>query len=268
MHTAHQLRPELFAPSIDGQLVTYREVFPGWDRRDRFGLVVDRPVGGIGAALLTQLAVTAYFDVDPGRVGHAYPEIYVFHVGEFHGSHAQFDAFPPRKEVVVPDNGPSILEAVNDRGITRLAVVDGPVQPVCHHLREPGQAHDTIASAFAYSPTGRIHGPDLEIAGTSLVVEQNVDVIVDPEATTELQAQLIHRMRKHTPTPVDETFVAPRADGPPAEERQAAGRRRWDAVGRGGLPVETYRRITVDDALGMLHRRGSPALAVPGTENR
>ncbi|MGY1745831.1 hypothetical protein [Blastococcus sp. SYSU D00695] len=257
MHTGYQLREEMFAPTVDGAPATLHDVFPGWGQRDRFGIVVDSPIGGIGASLLIQLAVVAHFTTDPTRVGLAYPEIYTFHVGEFQGTHAQFDCFPPRKEVVVPDDPALILEAVNDRGITRLAVVDGPVEESRHHLQEPGQALNTLLSVFAYSPTGRVPGADVEITGVSPVVEENTSVIVDPDGTKDLQDRLVQRLRDNVTRPADGVLKMPRTDGPPAEVRLAAGRVRRATVGPEGQARETYRRVSVDDALGMLHRRGA-----------
>ncbi len=36
-----------------------------------------------------------------------------------------FDVWPDHKEVTVPDHAEELLQAINDRGITRLLVEDG-----------------------------------------------------------------------------------------------------------------------------------------------
>lgn len=257
VHTGYQLKEDMFSARVDGVAGTFRDVFPGWGKSDRYGIVVDSPLGGIGAALLTQLAVVAHFRTDESRIGRVYPEVYTFHVGGFHGSHAQFDSFPPRKEVVVPDEPAAILEAINDRGITRLAVVDGPVDSVEHHLAEPGHASENIQSVFAYSSAGRVQNADLEIVGTSPVVEENVSIIVDPVGTQDLQNSLIDLLRQDRNYQNDGTLIMPREDGPTAEQRQEVARRRREAVSVDGRTRETYRRVSVHDALGMLHRRGA-----------
>lgn len=38
--------------------------------------------------------------------------------------HSSLDVWPPHKEVIVPNEPEQILEAINDRGITRLLVED------------------------------------------------------------------------------------------------------------------------------------------------
>ena len=93
----------MFAVTIDGSPATFDDVLPEWRSHDRFGVIVDRPLGAIGASLMLQAAIAAFYEADPGRPGHVYPEVYAFHVGGFHGTLAWYDVFPPRKEVVVPD---------------------------------------------------------------------------------------------------------------------------------------------------------------------
>ena len=127
MHTARQLDAAYFGITVDGVPSSREDVFPEWGVHDRLGVVVDRPLGATGASMLIQLAITAFYDVKPSRREVTlYPEIYLFHVGGRHGNHAYYDVYPPRKEVVVADDPAEILEAINDRAITRLAVVDGP----------------------------------------------------------------------------------------------------------------------------------------------
>ena len=88
-------------------------------------MIVDRPLGATGASMLIQLVITAFYDVNPGRREVTlYPETYLFHVGGRHGNHAYYDVYPPRTEVVVASDSAEILEAINDRAITRLAVVE------------------------------------------------------------------------------------------------------------------------------------------------
>jgi len=259
VHTAYQLHPSHFTATTAGGDGSYEKVFPDWSQHDRLGVVVDRPLGGVGASLLIQCAVAGYYATNPARVGASYPEVYVFHVGDFHGSHSWFDVFPPRKEVEVPDEAKLVLEAINDRGISRLAVPDGPVERVLHRRREPASALERIVTAYAYSPTGRVRQPDLEIAATSQVTEENVRTMLFPEDTKELQQRLISAIHQHAGNAkeADEELILPKGALPPRDFRDTVYSERLSGVFRGGYAVETYRSVAVADALGMLHRRGA-----------
>jgi hypothetical protein len=256
VHTASQLDRAQFAIVIDGEPSTFDELLPNWQRHDRFGLVVDSPLGGVGASLLLQAAVTAFYAMDANRRGRVYPEVYVFHVGGRHGNFGWYDVFPPRKEVVVLDGPGALLDAINDRGITRLAVVDGPVGAMRHHHQEPATALDRIVSAFAYSPGGRVDNADVEIAALDSRLIENTRVTLHPEATGALRAKLNALV---PPVRADEDAVAPIMHLPPQEIRDAIRQAR-EEISPNGLPVETYRRLPVLDALGML-RVQAPATA-------
>jgi hypothetical protein len=265
VHTATQLDASLFALRMQGAPATREQLLPRWHEHDRFGIVVDAPLGAVGASLLLQLAVTAYYDARPSRrQGPLYPEVYLFHVGSRHGDHAFFDVFPPRKEIDVPDEPAAILEAVNDRAITRLAVPDGPVRPTCHRWKEPAAALERIVSAFAYSPTGRVPAPDIEITALDPRATANARMIIHPTRTYAEQAQIRARLEPISRVPRDEE-LAPRpsrvGEVSPAD-RERVGRER-EAIETDGLATETYRRIPVTDALGLLHAH-SRARSEPG----
>lgn len=256
MHTARQLDQSQFAVTIDGRAASRDELLPGWHEHDRLGVVVHEPLGTVGASLLLQLAITAYYDARPGRrEGRLYPEVYLFHVGGLHGDHGFYDVFPGRKEVVVPGEPALILEAINDRAITRLAVVDGPPEPVRHHLKEPAAALERLVSAFAYSPDGRVAASDVEIAAIDRRAVVNTTIVLHPTRTYAEQQRIRAQLR------ADGTMVAPDEDPAPerraqvpvaVRDRVARGR---DAISTDGLPTETYRRVAVADALQMLHIR-------------
>jgi len=65
VHTAHSLAVEHFSIEIEGRQVKREALFAG-QAHERFGIVVTSPLGALGASLLIELAVTAYYDV-PGR---------------------------------------------------------------------------------------------------------------------------------------------------------------------------------------------------------
>lgn len=268
MHTARQLSEEQFEVRIGGEPASRAALLPDWTPWDRFGIVVDRPLGALGASALIQLAITAFYDARPGRrAGYpvpgtpaddaaVYPDIYLFHVGGRHGFHAPFDFWPARKEVFLPADPRQVLDAVNDRGITRLAVPDAAAQPVEHQWKEPAAARDRIVSAFAYSPEGVTAEADVEIIGLDRVTQVNVAAMLaqgerdlkSGTFTADLDriahdADLVERhWTSHKRRRAGETAGAD-------TDRARAAR---SELGVDGRITETYRRIGVDEALDRL----------------
>ena len=222
MHSSRELRSSAFDVSVDGGDATLAGVFPDFVAADRLGIVVRRPCGVIGASALLLCAVTAFYDVQRagGEDFFIYPDYFVFHVGRKLGSHNRLDIWPPHKEVVVADDPEELLRAINDRGVTRLVVEDGAPGEGSFARETLASARDRILSAFAYSPNGRARDADVSIAANDVtesyvagVLEQSRDV--------------------------------------PAAERERIGAARRQLV-EGDRPVETYRRIGLDEALGLL----------------
>lgn len=266
MHTALQLRAEDFSIDIDGAPGNLDSLLPGWLPHDRFGIVVHEPFGAIGASHLIQAAIVAFYDVRPQRrAGRGpgivepndvaiYPEIYLFHVGGRYGDHSMFDFWPARKEVFLDADPRHVLDAINDRGITRLAVPDGPSVPVEHEYKEPAAARDRIESVFVYSATGRVNLPDITIAGIRPEVEANPRDALDPES---MCAEVLAPDFKRLTTP-DQVLlqrewarlVLQRADE--AQDGLELARSRRAALEDAGVLCETYRRGSVDEALTRL----------------
>jgi hypothetical protein len=218
VHTAQRLRSEDFEITIDGAEGSIETLWPGFTEAERLGVVVASEHAGAGASILILAAVTAFYDRlrAGGTDFFAYPDYFVFHVGRHWGSHAKLDIFRPHKELVVADDPEQILQAVNDRAITRLLVAEG-------HPRDPSLEPDTrasatrrIKSALAYSPDGRVEDSDVSIKG-SAVTESFVEALFES---------------------------TPPAKGPIRQARHA--------LLEDGRPVETYRRLTVAQALGLL----------------
>lgn len=223
MHTTKSLRSGNFGFEVEGEVTGFSAVLPRFDEMDRLGVVVDQDCGAIGASNLILAAVTAFYDRQRARFSDffVYPDFYVFHVGRRHGDHGMLDIFPAPKEVVVDNDPTSILQAINDRRITRLLVPDG----VYH---EPGLNRITLGSvhvtdALAYSPDGRVDSPDIWAAGNDASQRYVGDVI---DASVD--------------------FIGAGA--------QASRHQSRTALERDEIPVESYRRVTVDQALGMLAR--------------
>src|SRR5918995_1763348 len=177
MHSSRELRSDSFGIEVDGRPASLGELFPGFAEQDRLGVVVRAPCGAVGASALICTTITAFYDVQRARGDDffVYPEYYLLHAGGAHGDHARLDVFPRRKEPVVPDDPEALLEALNERAITRLAVEEGAPRPA-----ELASARGRLATCLAYSASGRVAGADVRIAGNE-VTEGYVEAILDPE---------------------------------------------------------------------------------------
>jgi hypothetical protein len=270
MHTARQLDVSMFGIKINGQTATREDVLPGWGVNDRIGVVMLEPYGAVGATMLMQLAITAFYDVRPsrrdGNLGRGprgerderaiYPELFVFHVGGCYGNLSGYDAWPSRKEVFLENDPRVVLDAINDRAITRLAVPDGIERPVRHAWKEPAAARDRIVSAFTYGADGHVAHPDLAISGLTPKTEANVDLTLDVERT-------IRRGRALDPGEYGDEDLMRRSWGyqnlqraDEGSEGRARAVERRQALRGAGAATEHYRRISVDQALALLVNPG------------
>lgn len=267
MHTARQLDLADFDIRIEGDAATRDDLFPSWTPWDRLGIVVDRPFGALGANALIQLAITAFYDIKPvRREGFptrqnprselaVYPEIYLLHVGGRHGFYSAYDFWPARKEVFLPADPRVVLDAVNDRAITRLLVPDVQPQPIEHEYKEPAAARDRIVSAFAYSADGRTENGDVEIITTKPAVQANAyQSLSGAGQSGNLQARLVQvEDIAHDADLVARHWTTHSAmRSTEASEHVEEARKMRAALSRDGRVVESYRRISVDAALQRL----------------
>lgn len=220
MHSTRDLTSAAFSLELAGRPVTIPGLFPGFDARDRLGIVVHQPGGALGASVLTLATITAFYDLQrrQGDDFFIYPDYFVFHVGQRHGNHAMLDIWPDHKEVVVPNEPEAVLRAINDRAITRLLVPDSLPGT-------PGFARATLASgclrsALAYAPGGRARDADVTAAGNA-VTESYVSAVIDGSAELD-------------------------------PGQQATLRDRRAQVMTSGRPVEHYRRVSLDTARVLL----------------
>jgi hypothetical protein len=271
MHTARQLEERLFSIAIEGRGASRAQLFGDYGPLSRFGVVVHEPYGAVGASYLLQLAITAFYDARPERRDRSmpvYPDVFVFHVGGRLGDHADFDVYPPRKEVFVQDDPVAVLNAINDRGITHLAVPDRAPERVQHEWKEPAQAIDRIAAAWVYSPSGRVADSDVAISSTSPRTEANAKMALHAEESYHERQQALEALGDIT-VPPDERLAA-RSDR--RKEVSIADRDRIrDAraeLDRAEGRTETYRRVAVADALRRLHRGAAPAFQPSGEHRR
>ena len=264
MHSARELRSSLFEIALDGRPARLEDLFPGFGEQDRLGLVMSRPCGAVGASALITATITAFYDRQRARGPSffIYPDYFLFHVGRPLGDHAQLDIWPRRKEVVVPDEPESILEAVNDRAITRLLVEEDPAgQPEVGaaelELEAVASARDRIRTCVAYSASGRARDADVRIA-SNRVSEGYVTAILDPEGRI---AELRGGDGGEAAAALVDAIAARMGEVAPELRRSIRLSRR--ALIQEGVPVETYRRISLEDALARLASATGTATPAP-----
>jgi hypothetical protein len=244
VHSAQELRSSAFEIEVAGRLVRLTDLFEGFGEHDRLGVIIGRPGGGLGASALITATITAFYDIQRARGPgfFVYPDYYLFHVGKPFGDHSRLDIWPAHKEVVVTPEPSEVLRAVNDHAITRLLVEEGEPRDGRLGAEELASARARITTCLAYSPSGRVAGADVRVAANA-VVEGYVDTTLDPERRAAEQRA------RHADARADE--IAARGDEIPPEQRSRIKRAR-EALVENGTPVETYRRIELEEALARL----------------
>jgi hypothetical protein len=202
------------------------------------------PFGAVGASTLITATITAFYDFQRARGPDffVYPDYFLFHVGRRLGDHGRLDIWPVHKEVVVADDPDRVLEAVNDRAITRLAVEDERRPAAVPDAAAAASARGRIATCLAYSASGRVTAGDVRITGNR-VTEGYVEGVLDPE-------RRLRELREGAANPSVVEAAAARAEEvePEVRARIRAGRA---ALQESGVPVETYRRINLEEALAL-----------------
>ena len=201
----------MFGIEVAGRRARLDELFEGFDEHDRLGLVMSRRCGALGASALICATVTAFYDIQRTRGPDffIYPDYYLFHVGRRLGNHSHLDIWPARKEVVVGEEPQQILEAIADRGITRLVVEDGAGAEAALEEETLASVCARVVTCLAYSASGQVSGADVQVTGNP-VVEGYVQTVLEhsgQEGCTERESS---------------------------------------------VPVETFRRIDLDEALKLL----------------
>lgn len=255
MHVADLLFANMFEVEVDGRPAGISDVFPDWNVHDRFGLLIYGPLGGLGATHLLQIAITSFYDVKPTRrTEHKiYPEIYALHVGKGWGAHTDFDFWPPRREPILSDDPRDVLDAINDRGITRLAMPERPARKIIHRPKEEDAALENLVTTIAYSPTGRVSRPDFSIKGIDRRTESNPKRVLRPIVITPAMVEQAKRSGMALKE-VDPEFgeLQLRRQAEISEEERKAAEETRNSLRTNGLATETYRFMAVADALKTL----------------
>jgi hypothetical protein len=276
MHSSRELSSSSFDVRVAGRPARMEDVFEGFGEQDRLGVVMSGPCGAVGASALITATITAFYDIHRARGPEffAYPDYYLFHVGRPLGDHARLDVWPRRKEVVVGEEPQEILEAIDDRAITRLVVEDGEPGDAPLDDEAVASARGRIRTCLAYSPAGRVAAADVEIASNP-VTEGYVEAVLDPETRIARLRAEAEAAEAAAPSAAEAAAAGALAADParvqalrariaaiesrigevPRDDRLRVLRARRDLL-RDGRPVETYRRIGLDEALGLLRAGG------------
>lgn len=266
MHVAEQLSAENIQVSINGTKANVDALFPNAHKYDRFGFILDSPLGSLGASLLIQAAIVQFYDAVPERRTSTpmYPEIYMFHVGGKFGDHSSFDFWPPRKEVFIEKNDPvAILQAINERGITRLAIPNssgGDAAALCvgpSTWAEQAAAQNLLASCFVYSPCGNVENGDVQLESSHPSFEANPASALDINTMVKAIYAVPEELRHPGPTVavdvdrwVEQVKLRMDEVDPTYSRELACKRLCFDS----GQPMrrESYRRVDRDEALELL----------------
>jgi hypothetical protein len=254
VHTATQLADECFDIDAAGRPASVDEIMD-WRRGDRFGIVVTEPLGGLGASLLIQAAVTAFWNEFrrseswPPTYGEIYPDLMVFHVGRGWGELSSFDFWPEDREVVVEAGPAELLRAVGLHAITHLAVPEGREIEHDHRAPQLGPVQRRLRDGFVYSPSGRVGRANLSISASNARAQENVWAALHPrEAAAAFEEEFGDdpEFRRY------EQVARQRGDEVPDEQRLEIEARRRDLVSD-GRTLETYRTSAFDETLRLLN---------------
>jgi len=128
MHSSYALDVSDFSVERDGKAQPLSELWPGgYQPGDRLGVVVAQPMDPVGCSNLICGTITLFYDLLREKHGTGnffrYSDVFLFGVGCEPGDFNQLDVWPLHKFVsILQPSAEAVIEAVNDRRITLLAV--------------------------------------------------------------------------------------------------------------------------------------------------
>lgn len=244
MHTMG-FNPDDLDVEIGGTQATLFDMFPGFDKSDRLGVVIDSSVGLLGASLFIHAFAAAYFKHRrmQGSLVTQYPETYAFHLGGRYGDLRMLDVLPERKEVFVL-NSDDALAAINHAAITRVLVPNVIRSQGTFHPWEMGPAKDRVRTTYVYSVDGQVSDPSIVIKGKGRHVFDDFHCIFDIQHTIDVHAPL-------EPDPAAWAGTLRDRAGEVLEREASRARSRWDASVEQGVVTESFATLPV--AMDFLH---------------
>lgn len=214
MHTTKIINSSEFTFTIENNEAFFEDIFPEFNEHDRIGVIVKDYCGAVGASVLILSAVTKFYDAHRSQLDskevktRIYPEFFLFHVGECFGDHQQLDIWPSHREVIVEDNPEKILEAINDRAITRLVVKDISPNHSVDFLQETlNSAEHRIITTLAYSPTGRVRKADITAKSTLNVEKFVFNTLKESKNLNILSESTYQTLRKNRDSLIINNYI-------------------------------------------------------------
>ena len=134
MHSSYALASSDFAVERDGQPAALDTLWPGGLRPDdRLAVLLAAPMDACGCSNLICATNTLFYDNQRATRGvgnfFRYPDTYLIGVGCEPGDFNQLDVWPLHKFIsVLQPTAEAVLETINDRRITLLAVPESGVR--------------------------------------------------------------------------------------------------------------------------------------------
>jgi aminomethyltransferase len=185
MHSSYALASSDFAVERDGQPAALDTLWPGGLRPDdRLAVLLAAPMDACGCSNLICATNTLFYDNQRATRGvgnfFRYPDTYLIGVGCEPGDFNQLDVWPLHKFIsVLQPTAEAVLETINDRRITLLAVPESGVRCRGEVVLSTWNAFcDTVRWVVTYgSRTGRARAADTTLVGNRVVesyVEQAI----------------------------------------------------------------------------------------------
>jgi hypothetical protein len=154
MHTSRTMRTGEFEVRIEGLLGTFDEVLPNFTVSDRIAIVTHTPGGSLAAAPLLLAAIGRYYELlrEERDEFYRYPNYFVVHLGRLQAYHGWIDVWPEHKEVVVNPDPEAVLEALLERGITRVLLESTPAASGEVMRESANWFLEDVADVLAFTP--------------------------------------------------------------------------------------------------------------------
>src|SRR4051794_11566778 len=201
MHSSYALASEDFSVERNGASEPLSALWPnGWQPDDRLGVLLANPMDAVGCTNLICGTITLFYDHLRATRGTGnffrYSDVFLFGVGCEPGDFNQLDVWPLHKFVsILQPSAEAVIEAVNDRRITLLAVPETGAR--CRGevvLSTWNTFLAQVRSVMLYSPrTGRARDGDVTLVGNK-VVESYVEQAIF--STPGLDAGFQTRLRR------------------------------------------------------------------------
>jgi len=191
MHSSYALSAEDFSVERNGSSQPLSALWPnGWQPDDRLGVLLANPMDAVGCSNLICGTITLFYDHLRATRGTGnffrYSDVYLFGVGCEPGDFNQLDVWPLHKFVsILQPTAEAVIEAVNDRRITLLAVPETGAR--CRGevvLSTWNTFLDQVRSVVLYSSrTGHARDADVTLVGNKVVESYVEQAIFSTPAT-------------------------------------------------------------------------------------